>query len=197
MRIFKDSNEAPWEVSLTIRSARSLDERLRPEGIDLFDARTMVARLGGIFFAIDCVSILCSEQMEKRQITAAEFGDLFKGASAFEAQRAIIAEYVDFFPDPSIQETLRQALEKVIQTSEREQELIRRAVEQATKQYETSIDLMAATLSGSTSSLLPRSPESESTTKSSPGVILKNSLSRTTKRSGKNSPRARSTRTRT
>lgn len=197
MRIFKDANKVEWEVNLTIRSARSLDERLRPQGIDLFDARSMIGRLGGIFFAIDCISILCAEQMEKRNIFAAAFGDALKGASAFEAQRAMIGEYVDFFPDPSIQETLRQSLEKVMKTSEREQELIRRAVENAAAKYEKTVDSMAARLSESISSDSPPSPDSESTIRSSRGATSKNSPSKGTKRSGKNSRPARSTRTRT
>ncbi|MBQ1455669.1 MAG: hypothetical protein IIZ25_07480 [Thermoguttaceae bacterium] len=109
------------------------------------DAREMMPKLGDIFFAIDCVAILLEDQLKERSVTEAQFGSRLRSGSAFEAQRALIEEYVDFFPDPTISSVLHESLE----TSKKAQTLVRRAMEQILTQQEEEVETIEKKLADS------------------------------------------------
>lgn len=104
-----------------------------------------MSRLSDIFFAIDCVAILLEDALKARSVTEAEFGSRLRGGSAFEAQRAFIEEYVDFFPDPTISSVLHESLE----TSKKAQTLVRRAMEQILTQQEEEVETIEKKLADS------------------------------------------------
>lgn len=149
MRTFKDCTGQAWDVELTIGTAKRLSSRLAAEGIKFLDARDMMSRLSDIFFAIDCVAILLEDALKARSVTEAEFGSRLRGGSAFEAQRAFIEEYVDFFPDPTISSVLHESLERSLETSKKAQTLVRRAMEQILTQQEEEIETIEKKLADS------------------------------------------------
>lgn len=146
MRTFKDSTGTPWDLDLTIGSAKRLNSRLAADGIEILDARGMMDRLGDVFFAIDCVAILLEDSLRERNITPTEFGSRLRGGSAFEAQRALIEEYIDFFPDPTIAAALRETMERSIETSKKAQVLVRRSLEQILKRQADAVEEAAKSL---------------------------------------------------
>ena len=109
----------------------------------------MMSRLSDIFFAIDCVAILLEDALKARSVTEAEFGSRLRGGSAFEAQRAFIEEYVDFFPDPTISSVLHESLERSLETSKKAQTLVRRAMEQILPQQEEEVETIEKKLADS------------------------------------------------
>lgn len=146
MRSFKDSTGAVWDLDLTIGTAKRLSSRLAADNINLLDARGMMDRLGDIFFAIDCVAVLLEESLRERGITPSEFGSRLRGGSAFEAQRALIEEYIDFFPDPTIAAALRETMERSIETSKKAQVLVRRSLEKILAQQAAAVEEAAKSI---------------------------------------------------
>lgn len=165
MRTFRDVNGGEWELDLTIGAAEPLEDFLREHyEVDIFNSTQTYAHLSRPTFALNCLSLLCREQREKKQITPEEFGRLFKGESAYNAQRVLLLEYVDFFPDPTVQRELKSALTRSLGLSEREQQLIRRSLTLALNKYEEIVDGLARVLTEADLGNTPESPESEPTT---------------------------------
>lgn len=169
MRIIKDSNGLGWTIKLTIGSAKKLSAWLeQSEGVDFFNAAEMAARLGSVVFCVDFLYFHCEEQAKERGIDARAFGESFWGKEAFESQRALFEEYADFFPDPAIQNLLRDQLEKITTTSKREQDLFRRVLEREMASYQQKVENMERIIFSDGSSNTPDLPELDPNTKTSP-----------------------------
>ena len=199
MRVFNDAEGRDWTLDLNIASARPLSEFCKKSNppVNLFDATSFLAAVGDILFAVDCLSVLTSEQRNKRGMTPADFGRALKGKYAYEAQRALTEEYADFFPDPATAGVIRNSLRRLSESSKREEEVVRKVMDQVIRQREERLEILSRSLDGGSASL-PGSPDaagSEPTISGSPTPNSTRSPKRATGRNGSGSPRARSTRT--
>ena len=93
-------------------------------------------------------------------MTPADFGRALKGGSAYEAQRALTEEYADFFPDPATAGILKNSLRRLNESSQREEEVVKKAIDLAIRQREERIRILSETISGGSDSS-PEPPAAE------------------------------------
>lgn len=201
MRTFIDSEGRDWSLDLNITAAKPLAAWCLKQDpkVDFFDCSSFLAATGSIIFTVDVLAILTADQRLERNMTPDDFGRALKGASAYEAQRALLDEYADFFPDPAMAGILKRSLSRLLESSKREEEIVRKAVEASIRAREERLKILEKRLDGGSSS----SPElqgavgSAPTTAGSPSGNSTSSSKRATGRSGRASRPPRSTRTRT
>ena len=153
MRIIKDTNGNEWKLDLNIYTAKSLVnylESLDPP-VNLFDAAEFLPRASSILFAVDVLAVLTYEERTARGVSDVDFGRSLKGGFAYEAQRALLQEYADFFPDPSLSETLKKSLERLEEASLREQQIVETVLNQAITEREQQITDLAREVGSSIS----------------------------------------------
>jgi len=197
MRIFQDAEGRDWSLDLNITAAKPLAAWCAGQEpkVDLFDASSFLAATGSIIFTVDCLAVLTAQQRSERGITAEDFGRALKGAFAYEAQRALLDEYADFFPDPAMAGIIKRSLNRLLESSKREEKIVSQAVEAAIRQREERLTILEKTLSGGSdiSPGLPAAGGSAPTTAGSPTANSTRSSKRATSRSGSGSRPARST----
>ena len=149
MRNFTDSTGGEWTLDLTIATAKPLTIWLKDYDppVDFFRAVDFMTAATSIIFAIDCLSFLCAEQRQARGMSDRDFGQAFRGEAAYKAQRALIEEYVDFFPDPATSGTLKNCLQRLEDSSRREGEIVKRAMDQVAEDYNRRVTLIEKSLS--------------------------------------------------
>lgn len=154
MRSFKDAEGRDWTLDLNIASARPLSEFCKKNDppVNLFDATSFLAAAGDIIFAVDCLSVLTAEQRDRRGLTPADFGRALKGASAYEAQRALTEEYADFFPDPATAGVIRNSLRRLLESSKREEEVVKKVMDRVIRQREERLEILSRSLNGGSDS---------------------------------------------
>ena len=201
MRIFHDVEGRDWSLDLNITAAKPLAAWCSNQDpkVDLFDASSFLAATGSIIFTVDVLAILTADQRDARGMTPEDFGRALKGASAYEAQRALLDEYADFFPDPAMAGIIKRSLSRLLESSKREERIVSAAVEAAIKAREERLAILEKSLDGGSSSSQdsPDAEGSEPTTAGSPTGSSTSSSKRVTGRSGKGSPPLPTTRTRT
>lgn len=160
MRSFNDSEGRDWTLNLNIESARPLSDFCKKSDppVNLFDATSFLAAVGDIIFAVDCLSVLTAEQRDRRGMTPADFGRALKGASAYEAQRALTEEYADFFPDPATAGVIRNSLRRLSESSKREEEVVKKVMDRVIRQREERLEILSRNLDGGSDSS-PGSPD--------------------------------------
>lgn len=94
MHQFKDSQGEKWEIVLDTTKVRSLREAL---GIDLFaidENSALEALMNDDVVLVDCVSWICTSQIEQRQLSVEEFCGRLTGDALDDACDALIDELV-------------------------------------------------------------------------------------------------------
>ena len=113
MQKFVDSQGKEWVIELNIATARQIRSEMmkdsRFDQYDFMDYAGILAGVNDVFFAADLLYIVCRGQAE--DMTAEEFGTRLKGKILFDAIAAFGAEYLDFFPDPTVAEKMRAVVE--------------------------------------------------------------------------------------
>lgn len=122
MQRFTDANGRDWTIELNISTARSIrlkmQKDIRFDQYDFMDYAGILAAIYDVFFAADLLYIVCSEEAEERNVGAWEFGEALKGKILFDAIAAFVAEYLDFFPDPTTAQKMREVVEKTKERNE-------------------------------------------------------------------------------
>ena len=164
---FIDANGDEWEVKLTIASSRPLCEYLRTldPPVDLYSPAEFYAYLTYVPNAIDALCILCTNQRKKRGMSEEEFGEALYGKYAWEAQRALNEEYLNFYPDPGMSEILRNTQDRLNESSKKEESLVAKFLGQVVDNYEQRVNVLANQLD---SNILQDSPEKVT---SEPGTV--------------------------
>ena len=140
MQKFVDSQGKEWVIELNIATARQIRSEMmkdsRFDQYDFMDYAGILAGVNDVFFAADLLYIVCcacnpdmgvtntaSDQRERAtqyprgsanwepRLGAEEFGARLKGKILFDAIAAFVAEYLDFFPDPTVAEKMRAVVE--------------------------------------------------------------------------------------
>lgn len=172
MKIFEDVQGRTWSIDLNIEEARPFAEWLKKETeIDLFRPADTLAAFGSIFTALDALSFLCREQRRKRkEMSDADFGRAFKGKVAYDAQRALLEEYCDFFPDPRIQALIEKSLTSILSASDAQSAILEKRILQTVEAIQTATEIMNRRITGTPSPGSPGSEESEPVTGASRGA---------------------------
>ena len=116
MQTFKDFDGQEWTIDLNIATARAIRRRMATveslQDVDFLDHAALLLSLNDVFFAADLLFVVCESQANERGIDSEAFGRALRGDVLFDAIAAFTAEYIDFFPDPTIREKIRVVAEK-------------------------------------------------------------------------------------
>ncbi len=159
MKTFQTVDGQEWQIDLNIETARNLRAQMRGvptlKEVDFLDYAALLTSLNDVFFAADLLFLTCQKQAEERGIDASAFGGLLKGSVLFDGIAAFTAEYLDFFPNPTIAEKMRAFVEKM----KAAQETIMDAIESAAEKTIGGVLDDLATKSGARFSTASPSPE--------------------------------------
>lgn len=143
MRLFKDNLGREWKIELNIRSAKLLNERMKLEldpPIDFMNYHVLLTKLSDPFFAADFLYLVCKDQATSQEINEENFGASLGGIRLFEAQQKLIEEYIDFFPDPTIQKSLRDIVGKAKEMNQMIMKLIEEATNETSNETKRKIE---------------------------------------------------------
>lgn len=149
MQTFKDANGLEWKIEFNLAEARRIRgesqgvETLRE--VDFLDYTALLASLADVFFAADLLFVVCKEQATARAVDEAEFGRALRGRSISDAINALTAEYLDFFPDPTVAAKLRAVVEETKRAQEAAVDLI---VEETRKTIREALATAGANVGG-------------------------------------------------
>ncbi|MCL2622524.1 MAG: hypothetical protein FWD31_02560, partial [Planctomycetaceae bacterium] len=124
MKIFTDTKGREWVLELNIGTARTINERLRSEEVDLLKPNTLIHRLADPFFTASVLHLFVKDQLDTLKIDRNEFFASLGGEELWDAQSKLMEEYVDFFPNPEVKENLRMAMKKTEEYSNQVRERI-------------------------------------------------------------------------
>ncbi len=108
MKIFKDADGAEWCVDLTVWDFK----RTRDAFGDLLDPGKFWETSSDYVRLVDLLFVLCDKTAQERGLDAKAFAVKFKGDAIERARRALVDEYVDFFPE-TVRVGLRDSIERV------------------------------------------------------------------------------------
>ena len=174
MKTFNDTQGREWILDLNFATVKSINARLQKERVDLLKPNTLIHRLADPVFCADVLYLFVKDQADKLEINAEEFGKSLGGAVVWDAQQKLMEEYIDFFPNPGVQETLRKQMQKTLEYSERIMKMVQtrlskmdaefdQAMADMEKAMDAQIDKTMSTL-GESFTNLPEPPESETST---------------------------------
>lgn len=116
MQSFTDAFNQKWTIDLNISTARAIRSRMakdsRFDQYDFLDYAGILAAVYDVFFAADLLYVVCYDEAQHREMTSEDFGKALKGKILFDAIAAFIAEYLDFFPDPTTAQKMREVVER-------------------------------------------------------------------------------------
>ena len=116
MQIFQDFAGREWTIHRNIATARAIRRRMATveslQDVDFLDHAALLLSLNDVFFAADLLFVVCESQANERGVDSEAFGRALRGDVLFDAIAAFTAEYIDFFPDPTIREKIRVVAEK-------------------------------------------------------------------------------------
>jgi hypothetical protein len=115
MRSFKDTNGATWPVGVNVATVKRV--------IDLADVNLLTVvdnqcelltrlyddplTLASVLYAV------CKPTIDERGVSEEKFAEALFGDCILDAAEALVAELVDFFPDPRRRQALTQILQKM------------------------------------------------------------------------------------
>jgi len=149
MKQFCDKTGRSWTISLTLRTAIEVRDKL---GVDLLQPEQgsppLLTRLGTDEIMLgEVICALLGDQFEKHGVTAAQVRGSFDGSTLLAAQKAFYEELVDFFQSRGRTDRARavlaqmQVIEAAIRAAETRIEAIdiERTIEEAERRLEETI----------------------------------------------------------
>lgn len=137
MQTFTDAEGREWFLDFNIATVRryrvEMAKDVKLKEFDFLDYAGILAAINDVFFAADLLYLVCREQSDERKLTAWDFGRALKGKILFDAIAAFVAEYLDFFPDP----TTAQKMREVVARTQEKNAALRDAI---VKVWETKVD---------------------------------------------------------
>lgn len=116
MQKFKDINDREWSIELNIAIIRKLRKETQNvegfEDFDILDYTGVLTKINDPIFAADLLYLICREQLDDAGVDDEAFGRSLKGRALFDATAAFLAEYVDFFPEPTVAEKIATVIQK-------------------------------------------------------------------------------------
>jgi len=122
MRTFQDSAGRTWTIAVTVDAVKRVRDLLKEDLLDI--ERVFPRLLLDPILLCDVVYCVVKPQADAERITDVDFARAMAGDVIAHAKAALVEELVDFFPEPSQRQTLRLAIEKYGQLTERVKELV-------------------------------------------------------------------------
>ena len=122
MRTFQDSAGRTWTIAVNVDAVKRVRDLLKEDLLDI--EQTLPRLLVDPILLCDVVYCVCKPQADAEKISDVDFARAMAGGTIAQAKAALVEELVDFFPEPSQRETLRLAIGKYNQLSQRVKELV-------------------------------------------------------------------------
>ena len=108
MRTFQDSAGRTWTIAVNVDAVKRVKALL---GEDMLDIEHFFPRLlADPILLCDTLFAILKPQAEAQNVTDIDFARAMAGDAIAHARKALVEDYVDFFPDASQRELLREAL---------------------------------------------------------------------------------------
>ena len=134
MQKFKDINGREWSIELNIATIRKLRKETHGvegfEDFDILDYAGVLTKINDPIFAADLLYMTCRDQLDDAGVDDEAFGRSLKGRALFDATAAFLAEYVDFFPEPTVAEKIATVIQKTREAQTKLADVICKATEQ-------------------------------------------------------------------
>lgn len=160
MASFRDHEGRLWEVAIRIAEVRRVKSMLSIDLTKLIDDK--LKGLGELIadpcaFA-DVLYVVCKPQLDAAGVSDTQFGEAFGGDTLERAVNAFVEALFDFFPNPTVRQSLKTILKK-------SQTVAEKCLSAAVRQLESVTDeqLVQLTEHHLTKSLTPLPESSEST----------------------------------
>ena len=108
MQLFKDKTGQEWTLDFNIASAKKLNARLKEFNVSFMKPETILNRITDILFMADLLYLACKDQADERKMTDEDFGRALSCEVLFYAQKSFLKEYIEFFPDPTVQKKFKR-----------------------------------------------------------------------------------------
>ncbi len=114
MKTFKTADGKAWDIRINVAAIKKVRDLVK---VDLYAMlgegfQSLAKLLNDPVTLVDVVYVLCKDQADKDGVTDEDFGRGMAGNVILDATNAFTEELVDFFPNPSVREQLRDALRK-------------------------------------------------------------------------------------
>jgi len=108
MRTFQDSAGRTWTIAVNVDAVKRVKALL---GEDMLDIEHFFPRLlADPILLCDTLFAILKPQAEAQNVTDIDFARAMAGDAIAHARKTLVEDYVDFFPDASQRELLREAL---------------------------------------------------------------------------------------
>ena len=135
---FTDAAQREWTLKLTVGSLRQIREHLAIDLTDVLEPESVLLDTlsRDVVKVFDIISILISDQMISKGVTAESMGDAVTGDVIAEASAALIEAILDFFPSGKT-----QLIRRSLALKERQmQRLVKNAIDGLEKITDADID---------------------------------------------------------
>lgn len=120
MHTFKDTEGRDWTLALNFASRKRLVALLPDadpfllvqEGNALFERLTRALSCDDWAFVVDVAFALAKPDADRLGVTDEGFAAALGGDAMHALRTALVAEYLDFFPEPEVRKRLRAVVEK-------------------------------------------------------------------------------------
>lgn len=109
MQTFTTPDGLLWNLEINISTIKRLNAELQATGheeVDLLESSDLIVKFADLVLVGDLIFLCVREQATNRNIDAETFLRFLRGDTLYKAREALIAEYIDFFPDPAIRSSL-------------------------------------------------------------------------------------------
>lgn len=165
MKVFNDTGGREWTVSVTVAAVRRVKDLAGVNLLDLSAGGKPEDSLAYRLFAdpvllVDVLWSVIKPQADQHGVTDEQFGEAMAGDCIEEATEALLAELVNFTPNPRDRARLQAVLEKMNGWLERGRDVLQERLNDP--KMDAIVEKAIRTL-GDSSTSLPQSPDATPT----------------------------------
>lgn len=132
MKQFKDENGKDWLIRIDVSAIKRVRSIVGVDLMQIVDPKSALAEeLDDPVKLADVLFVLCSKQAEEASVSDEDFGKLLAGDVLANAQRAMLEELADFFPEGPRRMLILRGLKAVERIKGRTMKLIEEATSDA------------------------------------------------------------------
>lgn len=129
MRTFQDAAGRTWTIAVNVDAVKRVRALL---GEDMLDIEKFFPRLlADPILLCDVLFAIVKPQAEAQNVSDIDFARAMAGDTIAHARKALVEDYVDFFPDASQRELLHEALERYQELAGQMKELAKAKLKRA------------------------------------------------------------------
>lgn len=129
MRTFQDAAGRTWTIAVNVDAIKRVKSLLNEDMLDVegFFPRLLIDPI----LLCDVLFAILKPQADAANVSDVDFARAMAGDAIAHARTALVAEYVDFFPNPNQREILHEAMKKHNELQATLTELIKKKIKKA------------------------------------------------------------------